>query len=71
MMVSTGNVLAMRPRVTGDYQALSLGATFLAFDFAGSGLSDGEYVSLGAYERDDLQVDETIIYIAKIKIQNY
>ncbi|CAM9225376.1 unnamed protein product, partial [Ectocarpus fasciculatus] len=36
--------------------ALALGCTFLAFDFAGSGLSEGEYVSLGYFERDDLQV---------------
>ena len=27
----------------------------LSFDFSGSGLSDGEYVSLGWYERDDLE----------------
>ncbi len=27
----------------------------LTFDFAGSGLSDGEYVSLGQFEKDDLQ----------------
>ncbi len=27
-----------------------------SFDFAGSGLSDGEYVSLGYYEKDDLAV---------------
>lgn len=25
------------------------------FDFAGSGLSEGEFVSLGWYERDDLE----------------
>lgn len=36
--------------------ALALGCTFLAFDFAGSGLSEGQYVSLGFFERDDLQV---------------
>lgn len=36
--------------------ALSLGCTFFAFDFAGSGLSEGEYVSLGYFERDDLQI---------------
>jgi fermentation-respiration switch protein FrsA (DUF1100 family) len=36
--------------------ALSLGCNFVAFDFAGSGLSEGEYVSLGFFERDDLQV---------------
>lgn len=35
---------------------LTLGATLLAFDFCGSGLSEGEYVSLGAFEKDDLQV---------------
>jgi hypothetical protein len=35
---------------------LSLGATLLAFDFAGSGHSEGEYVSLGEFEKDDLQV---------------
>lgn len=34
---------------------LSLGATLLSFDFSGSGLSDGEYVSLGAFEKDDLK----------------
>ena len=38
---------------------LSLGATLLTFDFTGSGLSDGEYVSLGVYEKDDL---ETVIH---------
>jgi hypothetical protein len=35
---------------------LSLGAAMLAFDFAGSGLSDGDYVSLGAFEKEDLKV---------------
>lgn len=35
---------------------LGLGATLLAFDFTGSGQSDGDYVSLGYFERDDLQV---------------
>lgn len=33
---------------------LSLGVAVFAFDFAGSGKSDGEYVSLGFYEREDL-----------------
>lgn len=40
---------------------LSLGATVLAFDFAGSGKSDGDYVTLGAFEKDDLQVKKNII----------
>lgn len=34
---------------------LSLGVTFLSLDFCGSGLSDGDYVSLGVYEKEDLQ----------------
>jgi pimeloyl-ACP methyl ester carboxylesterase len=33
---------------------LSLGLAVFAFDFAGSGKSDGDYVSLGFYEREDL-----------------
>jgi hypothetical protein len=28
----------------------------VSFDFAGSGRSEGDYVSLGAFEKDDLQV---------------
>ena len=38
---------------------LSLGATVFSLDFAGSGKSDGEYVSLGCFEKDDLQVVTT------------
>ena len=30
--------------------------TVFCFDFAGCGLSEGEYISLGWYERDDLQM---------------
>jgi pimeloyl-ACP methyl ester carboxylesterase len=33
---------------------LSLGIAVFSFDFAGSGKSDGEYVTLGFYEREDL-----------------
>ena len=33
---------------------LALGVAVFAFDFAGSGKSDGEFVSLGYYEREDL-----------------
>ena len=35
---------------------LSLGATLVSFDFCGSGQSDGNYVSLGFFEKDDLKV---------------
>ena len=30
--------------------------TLFCFDFSGCGLSEGEYISLGWYEREDLQV---------------
>jgi hypothetical protein len=33
---------------------LSLGVAVFSFDFAGSGKSDGDFVSLGYYEREDL-----------------
>ena len=35
---------------------LRMGCSFLAFDTSGSGMSDGEYVSLGYYEREDLRI---------------
>ena len=34
---------------------LQLGISCFAFDFAGSGLSDGDYVTLGCNEKEDLQ----------------
>ena len=33
---------------------LSANITLFCFDFAGSGLSEGEFISLGWYERDDV-----------------
>lgn len=46
-----------RPEALGQLSlVLSLGATLVTFDFCGSGMSDGEYVSLGYYEKDDLKV---------------
>lgn len=39
---------------------LSIGATLLTFDFAGSGMSEGEYVSLGVFEKDDLKVNRVL-----------
>jgi len=35
---------------------LSLGVTLLSFDFAGSGMSGGDYVTLGYFEKEDLKV---------------
>ncbi|PRW33772.1 alpha beta-hydrolase [Chlorella sorokiniana] len=37
------------------YHLLPKGITVFAFDFAGSGLSDGGYVTLGAHEVEDLE----------------
>jgi hypothetical protein len=45
---------------------LGLGGTLLSFDFAGSGHSDGEYVSLGVYEKDDLQVRNAHMHGAQL-----
>lgn len=45
---------------------LTLGATLLAIDFAGSGLSEGEYVSLGAFEKEDLAVMHTHSHTTKL-----
>ncbi|CAM9397027.1 unnamed protein product [Discosporangium mesarthrocarpum] len=50
-----GNSSARVEAVTQISLALSLGATLVAFDFAGSGQSEGEHVSLGYYEREDLK----------------
>ena len=33
---------------------LAIGATMFAFDFTGSGKSEGDYVSLGFFEKEDL-----------------
>jgi alpha-beta hydrolase superfamily lysophospholipase len=37
--------------------------SLFCFDFAGCGLSEGEYISLGWFERDDLQ--QIVEYIRK------
>ena len=47
---------------------LSLGATLLSFDFSGSGQSEGEYVSLGAFEKEDLQVCFDFIFICQYQL---
>lgn len=41
---------------------LSLGVSIVAFDFSGSGMSEGDYVSLGYFEQDDLK---TVIHHLK------
>ena len=37
-------------------QVLEAGYSFVVFDFCGSGLSEGEYVTLGLHESEDLEV---------------
>jgi hypothetical protein len=51
-----GNSSARVEALTQLSLVLSLGATLVSFDFCGSGRSDGNYVSLGAFEKDDLKV---------------
>lgn len=49
-----GNSSARIEAVSQLALCLSIGVTLFAFDFAGSGQSDGDWVSLGYWERDDL-----------------
>lgn len=49
-----GNSSARLEAISQLSLCLSIGISLFAFDFAGSGLSDGEWVSLGYWERDDL-----------------
>jgi len=35
---------------------LPMGLSVLTFDFAGCGMSEGDYISLGWHERDDLEL---------------
>lgn len=40
------------------YVLIPLGVSVFTLDFAGSGLSEGDWVTLGAHEVDDVQVQE-------------
>jgi alpha/beta superfamily hydrolase len=57
-----GNSSARVEALTQLSLVLSLGATLVSFDFCGSGRSDGNYVSLGAFEKDDLKVSIFTLY---------
>jgi len=50
-----GNASCRVEATTVAAQVLSLGAALFSFDFAGCGHSEGDYISLGFYERDDVQ----------------
>jgi pimeloyl-ACP methyl ester carboxylesterase len=56
-----GNSSSRLESLSALSMVLAMGASLLAFDFSGSGLSDGDYVSLGAYEKDDL--DKVVAYL--------
>lgn len=49
-----GNSSCRKEAINQLSLVLSLGATLCTLDFSGSGMSDGEYVSLGIHEKDDL-----------------
>lgn len=49
-----GNSSARIEAVSQLALCLSIGVTLFAFDFSGSGQSEGDWVSLGFWERDDL-----------------
>lgn len=49
-----GNSSCRKEAICALSLALSLGATLCGLDFSGSGKSDGEFVSLGIHEKDDL-----------------
>ena len=50
-----GNSSARLEAIPQLAMVLSLGICLVSFDFTGSGLSGGEHVSLGAFEKDDLK----------------
>jgi len=51
-----GNSGCRRDALGVAHVVLPLGLSLCAFDFSGSGQSDGQYVSLGWWEREDLKV---------------
>lgn len=51
-----GNSSSRLEAAEGIVPLLGAGIMLVCFDFAGSGLSDGEYISLGYFEKDDVDV---------------
>lgn len=47
---------------------LPMGMSLFCFDFAGCGLSEGEFVSLGWHERDDLEIVVDFLRKQKTKV---
>mmetsp|Transcript_13013 Transcript_13013/g.40106 ORF Transcript_13013/g.40106 Transcript_13013/m.40106 type:complete len:391 (-) Transcript_13013:22-1194(-) len=61
MIFMHGNASARLEAIPQLGVCLSLGVAVVSFDFAGSGMSDGEYVTLGAKERDDCRAVVTYL----------
>ncbi|KAH8739832.1 protein with a conserved N-terminal region [Cryptosporidium ryanae] len=60
-----GNCSSRREALPYVPLLLPIGVTLMAVDLSGSGISDGEYISLGYHEKDDLSV--LIEYLRKSK----
>lgn len=58
-----GNCSSRTESLTEVKHVLSLGYSFFSFDFSGCGRSDGEYVTLGHKEKED--VESVVIYLLK------
>eukprot|EP00629_Pelagomonadales_sp_RCC1024_P012087 CAMPEP_0119277992 /NCGR_PEP_ID=MMETSP1329-20130426/18266_1 /TAXON_ID=114041 /ORGANISM="Genus nov. species nov., Strain RCC1024" /LENGTH=388 /DNA_ID=CAMNT_0007278489 /DNA_START=203 /DNA_END=1366 /DNA_ORIENTATION=- len=56
-----GNASARLEAIPQLSVCLALGVAVVSFDFSGSGLSDGEYVTLGANERNDCRAVVTYL----------
>ena len=66
-----GNASCRLEAISALPLCLSLGLSVLALDCAGSGHSDGEYVSLGHHEQDDVAAVVThlsdVLGVAKVR----
>lgn len=51
-----GNASSRLEAFNAAYTLLPENVTVFTFDFSGCGLSEGDYISLGWHEKDDLQV---------------
>jgi len=56
MRLSTGNSSCRLESVEAVRTLLPMNIMVVAFDFSGCGLSEGEYISLGYYEKEDVNI---------------
>lgn len=64
LQLQTGRVSIISSRARIVHFLVSRDITVFTFDFAGCGLSEGEYISLGYYERGD--VDAVFRYLREL-----